>query len=294
MRVAVIWRGSSDVEPAATRNYERLRPIFDALAQQGIDAAPVLYTDAGTDLRERLLRCDGALVWVDPISEGRTRQALNEILRDVVAHGGWVSAHPGTIDKMGTKEVLYRTRALGWGTDTRLYESMDSFDANFPASLADAGPRVLKQNRGNAGIGVWKVEHIGDDGVRVQHAAPRDDATELLSLADFMRRCGEYFADGGKVVDQPYMSRIAEGMIRAYMVERRVVGFARQRPDVAVGRVLGLPSAKTMYSAAATEFASLRASLEDKRIPGLCVAVGVDDDPAARAVGRRLPLRSED
>jgi hypothetical protein len=28
---------------------------------------------------------------------------------------------------MGTKEVLYRTKHLGWGTDTRLYGTASAF-----------------------------------------------------------------------------------------------------------------------------------------------------------------------
>ena len=44
---------------------------------------------------------------------------------------------------MGTKEVLYRTKHLGWGTDTRLYPSDESFRSDYPASLAKGGPRVL-------------------------------------------------------------------------------------------------------------------------------------------------------
>jgi hypothetical protein len=66
-------------------------------------------------------------------------------------------------------------------------------------------------------------------------------------------------------------------MIRAYIVERHVVGFARQQPTEGADRVLGLPSAKTMYTAATPEFASLRARLEDEWIPALCATVGVDD-----------------
>jgi hypothetical protein len=40
------------------------------------------------------------------------------MLRDLAARGVWVSAHPDVILKMGVEDVLYRTRHLGWGTDT--------------------------------------------------------------------------------------------------------------------------------------------------------------------------------
>jgi hypothetical protein len=61
---------------------------------------------------------------------------------------------------MGTKEVLHRTRTLGWGTDTRLYASSQEIRDEFPRVLASGGPRVLKQNRGNGGIGVFRVDLV--------------------------------------------------------------------------------------------------------------------------------------
>jgi hypothetical protein len=91
-----------------------------------------------------------------------------------VARGPWVSAHPDVILKMGVKEVLHRTKHLGWGADTHLYRSAPEFRRAFPERLS-TGPRVLKQNRGNGGQGVWKVELVAEAGgtdplVRVLHA----------------------------------------------------------------------------------------------------------------------------
>jgi len=54
--------------------------------------------------------CDGVLVWVDPLSGGKDRSDLDSILRDLASRGVWVGSHPDVIMKMGTKEVLYRTR----------------------------------------------------------------------------------------------------------------------------------------------------------------------------------------
>jgi hypothetical protein len=188
---------------------------------------------------------------------------------------------------MGTKEVLYRTRTLGWGADTLLYSSEAEYHAGFPKSLAAGKPRVLKQNRGNGGIGVWKVTPLDHDAtkVRVQHAAPRDDVTEDLTLAEFMDRCSPYFANDGKVINQPFTTRLADGMIRAYFVEHEVVGFAHQQPASNAkdpeapdpDRVLGMPSAKTMYPANEPKFATLRNQLEGDWIPAMQRLVDVAD-----------------
>ena len=148
-------------------------------------------------MRAQLLSVDGVLVWVDPIHHGKTRAVLDPMLRDVAARGPWVSAHPDVILKMGVKEVLYRTKHLGWGTDTHLYRNLAEFARRVSRrGCNQSGPRVLKQNRGNGGQGVWKVElcpSVAASTVRVLHAQ-RGSVPEEMPLADFMARCEAYFA----------------------------------------------------------------------------------------------------
>ena len=125
-----------------------------------VDAEPAVYDEEFADeVRQQLLVVDGVLVWVDPIHQGKTRTALDLLLREVAA-GPWVSAHPDVIFRMGVKEVLYRTKHLGWGTDTYVYRTIEEFASAFPPRLHSFGPRVIKQNRGNGGQGVWKVEVV--------------------------------------------------------------------------------------------------------------------------------------
>src|SRR5271167_1154041 len=164
-RIAVLWRGDREARRAATPQNNRFYRVFEELASLGIHAEPAVYADDIADeVREQLLAVDGVLVWVDPIHEGLTRTVLDAILRDVASRGPWVSAHPDVILKMGVKEVLYRTKHLGWGTDTHLYRTAAEFAEAFPSRLQSAGPRVLKQNRGNGGQGVWKVELVSGPG----------------------------------------------------------------------------------------------------------------------------------
>ena len=158
-KIAIVWRGDRDARQAATPHNNRYVSIFEELASLGIAAEPAVFAEEFVDeVREQLLGVDGVLVWVDPLSGGRTRAVLDPLLREVAACGPWVSAHPDVILKMGTKEVLYRTRHLGCGMDTHLYRTAAEFADDFPPLLRSAGPRVLKQNRGNGGQGVWKVE----------------------------------------------------------------------------------------------------------------------------------------
>src|ERR1700722_17906873 len=149
-RVAVVWRGDRAARQAATPQNNRFHRVFEELAALGVHAEPAVFDeDFAGEGRAQLLAADGVLVWVDPLHDGKTRAVLDAMLRDVAARGPWVSAHPDTILKMGVKEVLHRTKHLGWGTDTQIYRSAAEFGLTFPPLLQLAGPRVLKQNRGN-------------------------------------------------------------------------------------------------------------------------------------------------
>ena len=139
---------------------------------------------------------------------------------------------PDVILKMGVKEVLHRTKHLAWGTDTHLYRTAADFTGVLPSRLQSAGPRVLKQNRGNGGQGVWKVELAselaGDASIVSVLHAQRGSVPEEMPLAEFMARCEAYFASDGCIVDQPFQARLREGMIRCYMGADKVVGFGHQ------------------------------------------------------------------
>jgi hypothetical protein len=279
-RVALVWRGDPKAEPPTPQS-TRFHLIFSALDAVGLVAEPVLYSEEDEEqVRARLLAVDGVLVWVDPLSAGKDRSRLDPLLREVAARGVWVSAHPDVILKMGVKEVLYRTRELGWSADTDLYSTVEDFNRRFPARLAARGPRVIKQNRGNGGQGVWKVELAADAGanhapsarVRVLHAL-RGSVPEDLSLGAFMDRCEAYFAGGGRIIDQAFQPRLPEGMIRCYLTQNKVVGFGHQLIKALIappasGEPLQ-PGPRIMHPADAPPFRQLRHQLETDWVPAM-------------------------
>src|SRR3954468_681668 len=168
-KVAIVWRGDAAAREAATPQNNRFYRVFEELAALGIHAEPAVYEEAfAGDVRKQLLAANGVLVWVDPIHQGKTREFLDLLLHEVAEGGPWVSAHPDVILKMGVKEVLYRARHLGWGTETYLYDSPAAFREAFPLRLKQSGSRVLKQNRGNGGQGVWRVELVSSSGEQVR------------------------------------------------------------------------------------------------------------------------------
>src|SRR5947209_5677818 len=280
-KMAVVWRGDRDARQAATRQNNRFYRIFEELAAVGIDAEPAVYDESfAGEVRDQLLAVDGVLVWVDPIQGGKTRAALDALLREVAVSGPWVSAHPDVILKMGVKEVLHRTRHLSWGTDTHIYRSAEALRGEFPERLRVAGPRVLKQNRGDGGQGVWKVELHGE-AVRVLHAQ-RGSLPEELPLQAFLARLEVYLA-GGCIVDQPFQPRLPEGMLRCYMGADRVVGFGHQLikalmppPPEGPDAPAAQPGPRIMHPATAEPFQTLKSNMEDDWTPQMMRELGID------------------
>ena len=290
-RVAILWRGDREARQAATPQNNRYHRIFEELMVLGIHAEPAVYDeDFADEVRAQLLAVDGVLVWVDPLHGGKTRTALDAMLRDVAGRGPWVSAHPDVTLKMGVKEVLHRTKHLGWGADTHLYRNAAEFHAAFPSRLQSAGPRVLKQNRGNGGQGVWKIELVpepaGNAGVVRVLQALRGAMLEEMPLAEFMARCEPYFAADGCIVDQPFQPRLPDGMIRCYMGTDRVVGFGHQfikalipPPPEGPDSPAPQPGPRIMHGPDAAPFQALRAKMEAEWTPQMMQILRIDAAP---------------
>ncbi|MGA7992760.1 MAG: Cj0069 family protein [Thermoanaerobaculia bacterium] len=291
-RVAILYPGRHEARRDETLGNGRFADLFTALTAFGFHVEPAVYhDDFCEEVREQLKQVDGVLVWVNPIEGGRDRSVLDSMLRDVAAAGTFVSAHPDVILKLGTKEVLYRTRDIGWGCDTHLYGNMIQMRRELPVRLASGKARVLKQYRGNGGDGVWKVElpmaAIANDTrcdaalpqpdtvLRVRHAK-RGCVEEEITLARFFERCEPYFAGNGRMIDQEYQERLTEGMIRCYLVHDKVAGFGHQAINALFPGAPGAPPAQApqpgprfYHPATKSEFRALKQKLEQDWVPAM-------------------------
>ena len=291
-RIAILYPGDYEARKNATAENNRFADLFRAFAAKGVQAEPAVYHDDFSDeVRGQLSHVDGVLVWFNPIQDGRNRFILDSMLRSVAATGVFVSAHPDIILKLGTKEVLYRTRDLGWGCDTQLYESKQQMSQKLPRQLASGKARVLKQYRGNGGDGVWKVQlrmsasENADDRtvvlpqvstvVRVRHAK-RGCIEGEITLGGFFERCEQYFFADGRMIDQEYQERLPEGMIRCYLVHDKVAGFGHQAinalfpaPPGATPTKAPEPGPRFYHPPTKPEFQALKQKLERQWIPAV-------------------------
>jgi hypothetical protein len=291
-RAGILFPAPADPGQSTKIEDPRLAAVAAALREAGVEAEAAPYTDEHVDdVRAQLLRVDGALVWVNPIERDRDRAVLDAMLEDVASKGVFVSAHPDTIRKMGTKDVLHRTRLMSWGCDTRLYPTLEALREGLPRSLAAGMPRVLKQIRGNGGNGVWKVERATparDAYVRVRHAK-RGSVEETISLGELLQRFEPYYEAGGQLIDQAYQPRLTDGMVRCYLVGDRVAGFGEQVVNALYPAAPGAdpntapqPGPRLYYPPTRPDFQALKRKMEDAWVGELCRTVALD--PAALPV----------
>ncbi len=276
MKVALMWHGNRETRDTVKLEGHRLGPTADAFRAEGLEPVPCVYNDEFADeVRDQLLNMDAVQTWVNPITEdNHSRQRLDEVLTEVSSSGVLVSTHPKTIQKMGTKDVLFTTRDMNWGSDVRKYNSVAELRTGLTESLR-TGTRVLKQFRGHSGQGIWKVAPTSDSSRIIAKHAPRGNAEEEMPLDRWIDGCSEYF-QVGPMFDQEYNPRISEGMIRCYFVRDRIEGFGHQEVNALVPGTDAGP--RLYFPPDRSDFQDLRRQAEEEWVPQLMTTVDVSLD----------------
>lgn len=281
-KVALLYPGDRAARDRADPAASRFAALFEAFAAAGVGAQPAVWHDDFADeVRDQLRTVQLVLAWCNPIEEGRRRDRLDSLLREVAQEGVIVSAHPDAIQRLGTKDVLFETRDLPFGSDVHRIDSLAQLVSELPQRLRQ-GVRVLKQHRGHSGIGVWRIEQSGEGVLTVQHAQ-RGSTPQRMDMATLQTTLAPYFepAAGGHMLDQAWQPRLAEGMVRAYLVEDRVAGFGHQAIN-ALHPDAPMPGPRLYHDAELAGFQTLRRQLESSWVRLLCERVGLARE--------RLPL----
>jgi hypothetical protein len=246
--------------------YRLLAVYFES---QGVKVVTLCYCNANrAEVSQRLRQVDFTLVWINPIETGLDRALLDGMLSNLVREGHKLSAIPATILKLGTKNILFETKHLPWGSDVQRYENLADFEANFAGLVRETGPRVLKQYRGDGGKGVFKVEEREEGIYQVTQAS---DGTERhLSFPELTALVKPYFQDRHPLLDQIWTHDLAKGVVRCYLTGARVVGFGYQEINLLYPKPLPASARRRHYY---TEdcglFQDLRMMVERDIVPQL-------------------------
>merc|ERR1719316_1295713 len=165
--------------------------------------------------------------------------------------------------------------------DTLAYYDVDAFKTGFKKTMAFQ-PRVMKQNRGSSGEGIWIIklksgnycptygERSCTDDEVLSLMEANDNHEEEHTVGEFIEFClngrtnpskagkwtskgtGKYLeggkAAGGQLVDQRFCPRIVEGELRYNMVGTQLVGSIHKKPkDGGISAVGGTGSTYTFF-----------------------------------------------
>lgn len=215
-------------------------PMVKSLEKRGWTAEVVFYSDEKKDeIFDHVARSADA--YVSRINPGNLKSEATyfAMLRELSEHGVKGMPHPDAMIGYGAKDALVKLRDTPLvPEDTYAYYDIDSFKENFPKALTN-GERVLKQNRGSTGEGIWRVQLISEIGdaaevpvtARVRCTEAKDNHVEEHTLEEFMTFCEQYIVgDNGMLVDMPFLPRIKEGEIRLLMLHKTPVNVVHKKP----------------------------------------------------------------
>ena len=273
-------------EPGSARNAlteEKYKMLAAHLIEQGFNVDSVLYNDTISDkLAKDLSRYNAILVWVNPIEQQGDRRILDALLMNLSAQGCFVSAHPDTILKMGTKEILYKIRESEFGGNTKLYHSFNDFKERFLKD--EPGIRILKQYRGNGGDGVFKIDasNIKNNKVGITHAKNGNEEKQV-SVDDLFNTFESYFKTNSLLIDQAWNQNIVNGMVRCYLSGSKVTGFGYQEinalyPITEGSPVCKKPSQRFYFSENCGLFSDLRNIMEKSWVAQLQEVTGIENE----------------
>ena len=140
-------------------------PMVEALRAKGWKSDAVYYSDEKIDqlLEEIPATYDAYVSRINPGHIPGGEAKYFDLLRRLCDEKGMVGMpHPDAMVAFGAKDALVKiTDTPLVPSDIYVYYEMEDFRARFPA-VASTGIRVLKQNRGSTGSGIWRIEVIDD------------------------------------------------------------------------------------------------------------------------------------
>jgi len=230
-------RGGSDKGPYGYRGDSK--PIIDSLIARGWTSEIIFYADEDRgEIYRYVLEKAGA--YISRVNPGNLQDETGyfQMLRELVRHGIEGLPHPDAMATYGAKNSVEKLKGTDLvPDDVYTYYDFDTFKNNFPKTLA-GNVRVLKQNRGSTGEGIWRVEVLSDyKGKTVPLTATvkcteaKDNHVEERTLGDFIDFCVQYL-DGpsGMLLDMPFLERIKEGEIRIFMLRDKAVNVVHKKP----------------------------------------------------------------
>ena len=211
-KVAIVGFNAPQPEYNMDKNKDGVRydsaPIANGIIKAGALATIMNYDPERHDFfATELMTFDGVVVRMAPGQlsspgvEPGAQKKFDGLLEMLQTKGKAVWSSPIVTKRMGAKDALVKIKNLKVGLpDTFAYYTKKEFDAGFKKSCAFS-PRVIKQNRGTGGEGIWLVwleskrycENYGDkvltDRDRLKLMEMNDNHVEYHTVGEFIAFC---------------------------------------------------------------------------------------------------------
>ena len=290
-------------------------PICNGVIKTGNCCYPFFYQPEKHDAQAGICKCfDGIIVRINPGQLAADDQlAFDALMRECITMGIPVWSSPDVQIQMGAKDALCKIAHLNCGLpDTLAYYAEEDFVAGFKKTMAYQ-PRVIKQNRGSSGEGIWIIKlkdreycaHYGDatceDDWVLDMMEANDNHQEYHTVAEFVEWCvngreggkcddwtskgsGAYLAGGkaagGQIVDQRFCPRIVEGEVRVLTSGPTCLQLIHKKPaEGGISAVLGTGSTYTFYGPDEPKYAELKRKLFVEDLPKIMPALGLEGEP---------------
>merc|ERR1719245_713668 len=255
-----------------------------------------------------IVRCNPGQIKADGGDQGK----FDDSMRMLRKLGIQVWPSPDVMEKMGAKDALCQVANLNIGLeDTLAYYTESEFAVGFKKTMAFQ-PRVIKQNRGSAGEGIWIIKlksgnyckNFGDrscsDDEVLDMMEANDNHAEQHTVGEFLEFCvngrtnksgkwdtigtGKYLEGGkeagGQLVDQRFCPRIVEGEVRMNMIGDTCTGIIHKKPkEGGISAVGGTGSIYTFYAPDAPEFKKTMDNFTNKDLPCLMKNLDLKGEP---------------
>mmetsp|Transcript_14217 Transcript_14217/g.21532 ORF Transcript_14217/g.21532 Transcript_14217/m.21532 type:complete len:497 (+) Transcript_14217:538-2028(+) len=305
----------NELETNDSRTNHTKTAVFQFLEENdGLSTHAVMSNDA---LKKYLKKvAHGIIVRINPGTlSTSTQKKCDDMLRELSSDAGIkILSHPDVTSSLGAKDSLVKIKSLKCGLeDTEVYYTPESFSAGFRTTIAFQ-PRVIKQNRGSQGEGIWIVKLKDESSYCTQYGETMvsldtelvlmeafDNHVEYHTVGEFIDFCiygrlpggsavewtttsaGKYFdgglAAGAMVVDQRFLPRIVEGEVRCLMVGSELVEIVHKKPaEGGLSATLQSGATYTKFAPDHSKFAKLVKNFKED-IPHIMDSFGMSDEP---------------
>merc|ERR1719171_2846645 len=291
-------------------------PFANGMINSGMSCEFVHYLhEEHAKFFEYVKRFDALIVRCNPgqiNADGGSQQKFDDSMRELQKMGTQVWPSPDVMEFMGAKDALTKIANLNIGLeDTLSYYTEEAFTSGFKKTMAFQ-PRVIKQNRGSSGEGIWIIklkagnycstygERLCDDGEVLSMMEANDNHAEEHTVAEVIEFClngrtdksgtwtskgvGKYLEGGkeagGLLVDQRFCPRIVEGELRYNCVGPKLVGIIHKKPkEGGISAVGGTGSIYTFYGPDEPKFKNLTTNFLEKDIQHVMPSLGLEKEP---------------